>query len=98
VWRELADNGLPLTTVARTLVDLSATQQLVRAQGRPTRKLRAALRTRRSSSKVSAVKWVAVPRDAVHSMMGFRTLRFTWRQVAYQPGFVAKAIARALAG
>ena len=37
-------------------------------------------------------------RDLVHSMMGFRTLRFTWRQVVYEPGFVAKAIATALAG
>ena len=37
-------------------------------------------------------------RDAVLSMLGFRTLRFTWRQVVYEPGFVAKAIATALAG
>ena len=37
-------------------------------------------------------------RDAVHSMMGFRTLRFTWRQVVYEPRFVAKAIATAIAG
>ena len=37
-------------------------------------------------------------RDVVHSMLGFRTLRFTWRQVVYEPRFVAKAIATALAG
>ena len=37
-------------------------------------------------------------RDARLSMLGFRTLRFTWRQVVYEPGFVAKAIATALAG
>ena len=37
-------------------------------------------------------------RDAHLSMLGFRTLRFTWRQVVYEPGFVAKAIATALAG
>jgi len=37
-------------------------------------------------------------RDAVHAMMGFRTLRLTWRQVVHEPGFVAKAIATALAG
>jgi very-short-patch-repair endonuclease len=37
-------------------------------------------------------------RDAVHSMLGLRTLRFTWRQVVYEPRFVAKAIATALAG
>ena len=37
-------------------------------------------------------------RDLVHSMMGFRTLRFTWRQVVYEPRFVAAAIAAAIAG
>ena len=31
-------------------------------------------------------------RDAVHSMMGFRTLRFTWRQVVSEPGFVAQVL------
>jgi hypothetical protein len=31
-------------------------------------------------------------------MMGFRALRFTWRQAVYEPGFVAKAIATALPG
>jgi very-short-patch-repair endonuclease len=170
-------DGLPLTTVARTLVDLSATltphqaerlvhraehlrlldtrsldEQLARAQGRPTRKLRAAVATlaaaepditrtelegrflalvldaRLPRPEVNAMVgeeevdflWRAEKlvvetdgaathltaeafeedrrRDAVHSMMGFRTLRFTWRQVVYEPGFVAKAIATALAG
>jgi very-short-patch-repair endonuclease len=37
-------------------------------------------------------------RDAVHSMLGLRTLRFTWRQVVYEPRFVTRAIAAALAG
>ena len=37
-------------------------------------------------------------RDAVHSMLGFRSLRFTWRQVVYEPHFVAAAIAAALRG
>jgi very-short-patch-repair endonuclease len=170
-------DGLPLTTVARTLVDLATTltphqtervvhraehlrlldtrsldEQLARAQGRPTRKLRAALRTLETNEpditrtvleerflalilnaqlprpEVNALVgayevdflWRAEKlivetdgaathltaeafeedrrRDAVHSMMGFRTLRFTWRQVVYEPGFVAKAIATALAG
>jgi very-short-patch-repair endonuclease len=36
-------------------------------------------------------------RDAVHSMMGFRTLRFTWRQVVDEPRFVARAITAAIA-
>ena len=168
---------LPLTTVARTLVDLAATltphqtervvhraehlrlldthslnAQLARAQGRPTRRLRAALRTLESHEpditrtvleerflalvlnarlprpEVNAMVgehevdflWRAEKlivetdgaathltaeafeedrrRDAVHSMLGFRTLRFTWRQVVYEPRFVAKAIATALAG
>ena len=37
-------------------------------------------------------------RDAHLSMLGFRTLRFTWRQVVYEPRFVARAIAAALPG
>jgi very-short-patch-repair endonuclease len=37
-------------------------------------------------------------RDAVHAMLGFRTLRFTWRQVVSEPRFVARAITAALAG
>jgi very-short-patch-repair endonuclease len=37
-------------------------------------------------------------RDAVHSMRGFRTLRFTWRQVVYEPRFVARAVGAAIAG
>jgi len=167
---------LPVTTVARTLVDLTATltphqtervvhraehlrlldthsldEQLARAQGRRTRPLRAALRTletdepditrtvleerflalirnaRLPQPEVNAMVgdeevdflWRAqrlivetdgaathlTPtafeedrrRDAVHSMMGFRTLRFTWRQVVYEPRFVAAAIAAAIA-
>ena len=31
-------------------------------------------------------------RDAVHSMLGFRTLRLTWRQVICEPGFVAQVL------
>lgn len=168
---------LPVTTVARTLVDLTATltphqtervvhraqhlrlldthsldAQLARAQGRPTRKLRAALRTLETNEpditrtvleerflalilnarlprpEVNAMVgeeevdflWRAERlivetdgaathltadafeedrrRDAVHSMLGFRTLRFTWRQVVYEPRFVARAMAAALAG
>jgi very-short-patch-repair endonuclease len=170
-------DDLPLTTVARTLVDLTATltphqtervvhraehlrlldmhslgEQLARAQGRPTRRLRAALKTLESSEpnitrtvleervlelvldaqlprpEVNAMVgedevdflWRAERliveadgaathltaeafeedrrRDAVHSMMGFRTLRFTWRQVLYEPRFVARAITAALPG
>ena len=168
---------LPVTTVARTLVDLTATltphqtervihraehlrlldthsldEQLARAHGRRTKPLRAALRTletdepditrtvleerflalirnaRLPQPEVNAMVgdeevdflWRAqrlivetdgaathlTPtafeedrrRDAVHSMMGFRTLRFTWRQVVYEPRFVAAAIAAAIAG
>jgi very-short-patch-repair endonuclease len=37
-------------------------------------------------------------RDAHLSMLGFRTLRFTWRQVVYEPCFVARAIVAALPG
>ena len=170
-------DDLPLTTVARTLVDLTATltphqtervvhraehlrlldtrsldEQLARAQGRPTRTLRAAVATLAAAEpditrtvleerflalvlnaqlprpEVNAMVgeeevdflWRAerlivetdgaathlTPtafeedrrRDAVHSMMGFRTLRFTWRQVVYEPRFVAAAIAAAIAG
>jgi hypothetical protein len=36
--------------------------------------------------------------ETPYSMMGFRTLRFTWRQVVYEPRFVAAAIAAAMAG
>jgi very-short-patch-repair endonuclease len=170
-------DALPLTTVARTLVDLATTltphqtervvhraeqlrlldtrsldEQLARAQGRPTKKLRAAVATLAAAEpditrtvleerflalvlnaqlprpEVNAMVgekevdflWRAEQlivetdgaathltaeafeedrrRDAVHSMTGFRTLRFTWRQVVDEPGFVAKAIATALAG
>ena len=37
-------------------------------------------------------------RDAVLSMMGFRTLRFTWRQAVYEPASVRRAVAAALRG
>ena len=37
-------------------------------------------------------------RDVHLSMLGFRTLRFTYRQVVYEPGFVATAVAQALPG
>jgi hypothetical protein len=30
--------------------------------------------------------------------MGFRTLRFTWRQVVYEPALVRRAVAAALRG
>jgi very-short-patch-repair endonuclease len=168
---------LPLTTVARTLVDLTATlaphqtervvqraehlrlldtrsldAQLARAQGRRTKPLRAAVerlqvrepditRTELEERFLALVLAAQLPRpevnamvgedevdflwraqklivetdgrathltpeafeedrrrDAVHSMLGLRTLRFTWRQVVYEPRFVAKAIATALAG
>jgi very-short-patch-repair endonuclease len=170
-------DGLPVTTVARTLVDLAASltphqtervvhraehlrlldtrsldEQLARAHGRPTRKLRAAVatlaaaepditRTELEERFLALVLHARLPRpevnamvgeeevdflwraerlivetdgaathltaeafeedrrrDAVHSMMGFRTLRFTWRQVVYEPRFVAAAIAAAIAG
>jgi very-short-patch-repair endonuclease len=170
-------DGLPLTTVSRTLVDLTATltphqterlvhraehlrlldtrsldEQLARARGRRTKPLRAAIerlqvrepditRTVLEERFLALVLNAQLPRpevnamvgeeevdflwraeklivetdgrathltpegfeedrrrDAVHSMMGFRTLRFTWRQVVYEPGFVAKVIATALAG
>jgi very-short-patch-repair endonuclease len=162
---------LPLTTVARTLVDLTATltphqierlvhraehlrlldmhslnAQLARAQGRPTSALRAALRTLETGDpditrtlleerflqlvvdaqlprpEVNAMVgehevdflWRAerlivetdgaathlTPtafeddrrRDAHLSLLGFRTLRFTWRQVIYEPAFVADVL------
>ena len=172
-----AIDGLPLTTVARTLVDLTAIltphqtervvhlgqhlrlldmhsldEQLARAHGRPTRKLRAAVATLAAAEPditrtvleerfLALVLDAQLPRpevnamvgdeevdflwrteklivetdgaathltaeafeedrrrDAVHSMMGFRTLRFTWRQVVYEPRFVAAATAAAMAG
>jgi hypothetical protein len=34
----------------------------------------------------------------VVAAMGYRVLRFTWRQVVYEPGFVARAITAALHG
>jgi very-short-patch-repair endonuclease len=37
-------------------------------------------------------------RDAHLSMLGFRTLRFTWRQVVHEPRFMARAITAAVAG
>ncbi len=163
-------DGLPLTTVARTLVDLTATltphqtervvhraehlrlldthsldEQLARAQGRPHEAAASRDRTaagkrsqtspapfsRSGSSPSSSMRSCRGPRstrwwakrkstssgarerfivetdgaathltaeafeedrrrDAVHSMMGFRTLRFTWRQVVYEPRFVAR--------
>jgi very-short-patch-repair endonuclease len=162
---------LPLTTVARTLVDLTATltphqteravhraehlrlldtrsldEQLARAQGRRTRPLRAAIErlqvrepditrtlleerflelvvdaqlprpevnalvgehevdflwraerliveTDGASTHLTAVAFEEDRRrDAVHSMLGFRTIRFTWRQVVYEPGFVAQVL------
>jgi very-short-patch-repair endonuclease len=170
-------DGLPLTTVARTLVDLatvltphqtervvhraehlrlldmhSLDAQLARARGRPTTTLRAAVMTlataepditrtvleerflalvvdaRLPRPEVNAIVgpyeidflWRAerlavetdgaathlTPtafeddrrRDATLSMLGFRTLRFTWRQVVYEPRFVARAITAAIAG
>jgi very-short-patch-repair endonuclease len=170
-------DGLPLTTVARTLVDLTATltphqtervvhraehlrlldtrslnAQLARAQGRRTKPLRTAIerlqvrepditRTELEERFLALVLDAQLPRpevnamvgeeevdflwraerlivetdgaathltaeafeedrrrDAVHSMMGFRTLRFTWRQVVYEPRFVAAAIVAAIAG
>jgi very-short-patch-repair endonuclease len=170
-------DGLPVTTLARTLVDLTTTltphqtervvhraehlrlldtrsldEQLARAHGRPTRKLRAAVATLAAAEPditrtvleerfLALVLDAQLPRpevnamvgdeevdflwrteklivetdgaathltaeafeedrrrDAVHSVMGFRTLRFTWRQVVYEPRFVAAAIAAAMAG
>jgi very-short-patch-repair endonuclease len=170
-------DGLPLTTVARTLVDLTAVltphqtervvhraqhlrfldtrsldEQLARAQGRPTRKLRAAVatlaaaepditRTELEERFLALVLNAQLPRpevntivgpyevdflwraqrlavetdgaathltptafeedrhrDAHLALLGFRTLRFTWRQVAYEPRFVARAITAAIAG
>jgi very-short-patch-repair endonuclease len=37
-------------------------------------------------------------RDVHLSMLGFKTLRFTYRQVVYEPGFVATAVVQALPG
>jgi very-short-patch-repair endonuclease len=168
---------LPLTTVARTLVDLTATltphqiervvhraehlrlldtrsvdEQLARAQGRRTKPLRAAVerlqvrepditRTVLEERFLALVLNAQLPRpevnatlgpyeidflwraarlavetdgaathltptafeddrhrDAHLSMMGVRALRFTWRQVVYEPRFVARAIVAALPG
>ena len=170
-------DGLPLTTVARTLLDLTATltphqtervvhravhlrlldtrsldEQLARAQGRRTTPLQAAIeqlqvrepditRTLLEERFLELVVDAQLPRpevnamvgehevgflwraerlivetdgasthltaeafeedrrrDAVHAMLGFRTLRFTWRQVVYEPRFVARAITAAVAG
>ena len=168
---------LPLTTVARTLVDLTATltphqtervvhraehlrlldtrslnAQLARAQGRRTKPLRAAIerlqvkepditRTELEERFLALVLNAQLPRpevnatlgpyeidflwraerlavetdgaathltptafeddrhrDAQLSTMGVRVLRFTWRQVVYEPRFVAAAIVAAIAG
>jgi very-short-patch-repair endonuclease len=35
-------------------------------------------------------------RDAIHAAAGWRTLRFTYRQVEYEPATVARALAAAL--
>ena len=170
-------DGLPLTTVARTIVDLTAIQtphqtertvhraqhlrlldmhsldeQLARAQGRPTRWLRAALATLQTDEPqitrseleerfLSLILNAQLPRpevnvqigpyevdffwraervivetdgrathltpqafendrrrDAVLSMMGFTTLRFTWRQVLYEPALVLRAVEAVLRG
>jgi very-short-patch-repair endonuclease len=37
-------------------------------------------------------------RDAELAMLGYRVLRFTRRQVVYEPRFMAAALARAIAG
>ena len=130
----------------RLLDMLSLDEQLARAQGRPTRKLRAALRTLDIAEPditrteleerfLALVLNAQLPRpevnamvgehevdflwrterlivetdgaathltptafeedrhrDAILSMMGFRTLRFTWRQVVSEPGFVAQVL------
>jgi very-short-patch-repair endonuclease len=164
-------DAIPLTTVARTLVDLTATltphqterlvhraehlrlldtrsldEQLARARGRRTRPLRMALQTLETGEPdltrteleerfLALVLDARLPRpevnamvgehevdflwreqklivetdgaathltptafeedrhrDAIHSMLGFRTLRFTWRRVVYEPGFVAQVL------
>jgi len=169
--------GIPVTTVARTLVDLATSltphqtervvhravhlrlldtrsldEQLARAQGRRTTPLQAAIeqlqvrepditRTLLEERFLELVVDAQLPRpevnamvgehevgflwraerlivetdgasthltaeafeedrrrDAVHAMLGFRTLRFTWRQVVYEPRFVARAITAAVAG
>ena len=177
ISRRHRDDDLPVTTVARTLIDLatiltphqtervvhraqhlrlldihSLNAQLARAQGRPTRWLRAALATlqadepqitrseleerflflilnaqlprpetnvrvgpyevdffwraerlmveidgRRLTSRRRRSRMTA-SRDAVLSMMGSRTLRFTWRQVLYEPALVLRAVEAALRG
>jgi very-short-patch-repair endonuclease len=164
-------HGLPLTTVARTLVDLAATlpprlteravdraehlrlldtaalnAQLAHVQGRSTSAIKAAIerlqveepdvtrseleerfltfilnaqlprpevnarvgrytvdflwRTHDLIVETDGAATHATPRafeedrrrDAVLSMLGFTTLRFTWRQVVYEPGSVLAAI------
>jgi len=37
-------------------------------------------------------------RDVEAALRGWRVLRFTWRQVRYEPEYVIDAITRALAG
>jgi len=170
-------NNLPLTTVARTLVDLTAiqtphqtertlhraehlrlldmhslTEQLARAEGKRTKPLITAIerlqltdpeitRTDLEERFLALIVDAQLPRplvnarvgpyevdffwpdhklvvetdgrathltteafendrrrDAVLSMLGFRTLRFTWRQVSYEPALVRRAVAAALHG
>jgi very-short-patch-repair endonuclease len=171
------DDGLPLTTVARTLVDLATTltphrlervvhraehlrlldahsldEQLARAHGRRTKALRRAiehlaandpdiLRTDLEERFLTLILNARLPRPRVNSTvgpyevdflwpddhlivetdgaathatptafhtdrrrdaelaaLGFRVLRFTWRQVLYEPRSVLRALRRALAG
>ena len=170
-------DGLALTTVARTIVDLTAIQtphqtertvhraqhlrlldmhsldeQLARAQGRPTRWLRAALATLQTDEPqitrseleerfLSRVLNAQLPRpevnvqigpyevdffwraervivevdgrathltpqafendrhrDADLAMLGYQVLRFTWRQVLYEPALVLRAVEAVLRG